>query len=239
MHHEHAGWFSPALQRDMQLEVIGHGGARVLVFPTSMGTRFEWIDRRMHEVLRDHVDRGWLQLFFLDQVTDESWYNETMHPGAQAWRHLQYLAYLADEVLPFSQSRNGTPFVIATGASFGAFHAASLAFKYPHLVQRLIGLSGMYDIRRFTGGFSDSTVYACNPMEFMAHEADPARLEAFRRQDIILAIGTDDPMLENNRRFSGLLWEKGIGNALREWHGFAHDWPWWEKMIRLYVGGHD
>ena len=32
---------------------------------------------------------------------------------------------------------------------------------------------------------------------------------------------------------------KGIGNALRIWNGHAHDWPIWEKMIRLYIGGHD
>ena len=33
--------------------------------------------------------------------------------------------------------------------------------------------------------------------------------------------------------------DEGIGNALRIWNGHAHDWPVWEKMIRLYIGGHD
>ena len=65
------------------------------------------------------------------------------------------------------------------------------------------------------------------------------KLRLHRRQDIILAVGLGDPALDNNRAFSGTLWSRGIGNALREWHGFAHDWPWWERMIRLYVGGHD
>ena len=36
-----------------------------------------------------------------------------------------------------------------------------------------------------------------------------------------------------------MLWQRGIGNALRIWDGFAHDWPSWERMLRLYVGGHD
>ncbi len=43
----------------------------------------------------------------------------------------------------------------------------------------------------------------------------------------------------NNVAFSGLLWGKGIGNALREWDGFAHDWPVWEQMVRMYLSGHD
>ena len=73
------GWHSPALRRDMELLVLGHGGARVLVFPTSLGNRYEWPDRRMHEVLGEHLERGWIQLFCLDQVHDESWYGK--HSG--------------------------------------------------------------------------------------------------------------------------------------------------------------
>ena len=46
-------------------------------------------------------------------------------------------------------------------------------------------------------------------------------------------------MYENNREFSAILWNKGIGNALRVWKGWAHDWPYWERMIRQYIGGHD
>ena len=65
------------------------------------------------------------------------------------------------------------------------------------------------------------------------------RLDAFRRQDIIFAIGEGDPVCDNNREFSALLWGKGIGNALRIWDGHAHDWPHWEDMVRTYIGGHD
>src|SRR3989304_7732858 len=33
-------WFSPSLQREMELLVFGHGGARPLVFPPSTGGGF-------------------------------------------------------------------------------------------------------------------------------------------------------------------------------------------------------
>ena len=75
--------------------------------------------------------------------------------------------------------------------------------------------------------------------DFVQHEHEPDRIAAFQRQDIILAIGKDDPSYLNNTAFSGILWGKGIGNALREWDGWSHDWPYWEKMIRMYIGGHD
>jgi esterase/lipase superfamily enzyme len=236
---ERHSWHSPALGRDMELQVVGHAGARVLVFPTSLGNHYEWPDRRMHEVLGEHLDRGWIQLYCLDQVHGESWYGDHLHPSDRARRHLDYDRYLRDEVLPFTLGRNPNPYLITVGASFGAYHAACFGFRHPHLVNRIIGMSGLYDVTRLTGGYSDANVYACNPSDFMRHEHDPGRLEAFRRQDIIFVIGHDDPSCDNNRELSGVLWQKGIGNALRIWDGWAHDWPYWEQMIRLYIGGHD
>jgi esterase/lipase superfamily enzyme len=100
-------------------------------------------------------------------------------------------------------------------------------------------LSGLYDIRRFTGGYSDDNVYASNPMQFIPNEHDPSRLDALRRQDIILAVGSGDPLCDNNRQFSTTLWDKGIGNALRVWNGWYHDWPYWQQMLRQYISGHD
>ena len=132
-------------------------------------------------------------------------------------------------MLPFTASRNSNGFVIAAGASFGAYLAASLGLRHPDLVHRIIGLSGFYDVKRFTGGYSDGNVYASNPFDFMRHEHDPGRLAAFRRQDIILAIGRDDPSCENNREFSATLWNAGVGNALRIWDGWCHDWPYWRR----------
>ncbi|MGH7658512.1 MAG: esterase family protein [Gemmatimonadales bacterium] len=223
----------------MDLLVFGHAGARVLVFPTSMGTCREWPDRRMHEVLGEHLHQGWIQLYCVDQVNGETWNAEWKHPGARAWDHLLYDRYLADEVVPFTLSRNDNPFLITTGASLGAWQAAAFGLRHPEQVSRIIGMSGLYDIKRLTGGYSDDNVYASNPFDFIRHEHDHGRLEAMRRQDIILAIGHDDPACDNNRAFSRLLWSRGIGNALRIWDGWAHDWPWWEKMILHYIGGHD
>ena len=60
----------------------------------------------------------------------------------------------------------------------------------------------------------------------------------FGQQDI-LAVGREDSLCESNERLSALLWQKGVGNALRVWDGFAHDWPVWHKMLQLYIGGHD
>ena len=220
----------------MELLSFGHAGARVLVFPTSMGRFFEWEDRGMIAALADQIDEGWIQLCCVDSVDSESWYAKRRHPGERAARHVQYERYVIEEVIPFTRI-NPNPFLIVTGTSFGAYHAMNLALRHPEQVGRVIGLSGVYDIKQMTEGYSDDTVYFNNPCDFLVHEHDANRLEQMRHLDIILATGRDDAGRANNEYLSRLLWEKHIPHALRLWDGWAHDWPYWTQMIRRYIGG--
>ncbi len=221
----------------MELLVFGRAGARVLAFPTSMGRFFDWEDRGMVASLGEHLDKGLIQIFCVDSIDAHSWYANTISPQERAHRHAAYDRYVLTEVVPFTLRTNPNPFLIVTGASFGAYHAANFSFRHPQLVGRVIGMSGYYDITRWTGGYSDDTVYFNNPTQYLPNEHDPERLALLRRLDIILATGRDDSGRPNNEYLSGILWDKGIWHALRIWDGWAHDWPWWQKMIRLYIGG--
>ncbi|GJM42752.1 MAG: esterase [Ardenticatenaceae bacterium] len=239
MNREYHRWYSPALEQDMELLVFGHSGARVLVFPTSKGRFYEWEDRGMMDLLGHHIHKGWLQVYCVDSVDAESWYAHWKHPGARAWRQVQYENYLVNEVLPLSWLKNQNRFLITVGASFGAYHAVNLALRRPDLVSRTIGLSGIYDISRWASGHSDGHIYANNPCAYIPQESDPHRLRLLRGLDIILAVGQDDGLRGNNEFLSAALWQKNIGNALRLWDGWSHDWPYWEKMLLNYIGGHD
>lgn len=238
MNREYHRWYSPSLHRDMELLVFGHAGARLLVFPTSRGRFFEWEDRRMMDTLGHQIGNGWLQVYCVDSVDAESWYAHR-HPAERIARHEQYHDYILNEVLPLTQQKNTNPFLITAGASFGGFHAVSFGLRHPDLVDRILSLSGLCDIRGFTDGYYDETLYFNNPVDFIPNENDPWRLEQLRRQDIILAVGRDDRLRDSNERLTAALWHKGIGNALRLWDGWAHDWPFWHKMLSLYIGGHD
>lgn len=239
MHREYHRWYSPSLNRDMEMLIFGHAGARMLIFPTSQGRYYEWEDRGMVGALWEHLERGWLQLYCVDSVDAESWYCNWAHPGGRAYRHHQYFEYLLNEVLPLSNHKNQNPFLMTMGASFGAYHAMTFGLKHPDKVDRILGFSGIYDIRAWTDGYSDDYVYFNNPMQFIEHESDPHRLNQLQQLDIIMAVGRDDRLVQSSRAMSGLLWSKGIGNALREWDGWSHDWPYWEKMMLTYINGHD
>jgi esterase/lipase superfamily enzyme len=221
----------------MDLLVFGHAGAKVMVFPTSRGRFFEWEDRKIWSNLSDQIDAGHFQIYCVDSVDGESWYNWSAHPGARAWRQTQYDNYLYHEVVPLMWSKNQHPFTITAGASFGAYHAMNFGLKHPDAVNRILGMSGIYDIGYWTSGFNGEHVYLNNPPWFVAGEKDPRRLEQLYKLDIIMVAGKDDPLLERSRQMSSVLWSKGIGNALREWDGWNHDWPYWEMMLRHYMGG--
>jgi len=223
----------------MELLVFGHAGARVMAFPASKHPFYDWENRGLVGALAGPLEAGQLQLFCVDQVDAESWYGWGLHPAQRAQRQAQYDAYLANEVVHFTLKANPDPFLIVAGPSFGAYHAVNFAFRHPELVGRVLGMSGIYDIRRFTGGHYDSNVYFNNPVDYLANEHDEGRLTALRRLDVILAVGRDDSLVGQNQHLSGLLGSKNIRHALRLWDGFAHDWSIWARMLPLYIGGPD
>ena len=239
MHREHHLWYSPRLQRDMELLIHGHAGARVLVFPTSQGRFYEYEDRGMVANLGDQLEQGSLQLFCVDSVDAESFYCRWAQPAGRITRHMQYESYILNEVLPLTERVNPNPFLIAHGCSFGAYHAMNIALRHPHRFGRVLALSGKYDMTGFFDGYYDQNIYYHTPRHFVPNLSDPEVLAALRRMDIIMAIGKEDPNIEDNRALSGDLWAKGIWHALREWDGWSHDWPYWAQMARLYIGGGD
>src|SRR6202035_3298800 len=145
--------------------VFGDAGARVLAFPPSKHPFYDWENRGLVASLHDRLARGELQLFCVDQVDAESWYGWGLPPARRAQRYGEYQRYLVEEVVPFTLQVNADPYLIVAGPSFGALHAVNFALHHPELVGRVLGMSGIYDIKRFTGGSCDDGVCFSNPVD--------------------------------------------------------------------------
>src|SRR6266851_3959746 len=113
---------SAALGRDMELLVFGERGTPVIVFPTSMGRFYQWEDFGMITHLQPRIEQGLLQLWCVDSVDGESFYNKQVDGLTRARRHLAYDRYVSEEVVPAIRSENGDLRLELLGASFGAFH---------------------------------------------------------------------------------------------------------------------
>lgn len=228
----------------MELLVFGHRGARVLVFPTSMGRFYEWEDHGMIAPLLPYLSQGCFQLFCLDSLDVESWYAADRPPAERALRHLDYDRYLGNEVLPFTRNLNPDPYLACLGASFGAFQAGNFAFRRPEEVNRLVALNGYYHLQylgvvdddpAWPDGYTDPAVYANDPCQYLAGELDPRRREALARMKITLATGENDRGRPNNELLSSLLRAQGIPHTVDVWRGGTHDWEAWRRMIQRYL----
>ena len=146
MKRDYRKWHSPALERDMELLVFGEGGTPVLVFPTSMGRFYQWEDFGMVAHMAERIDAGWLQLWCVDSVDAESFYDKKKAPQERAQRHLAYERYLVDEVLPNIRAENPVDFLIAVGAiiAFGVhIHLGWLDLSVVGWVLMLAGFVGL------------------------------------------------------------------------------------------------
>lgn len=236
MHREHVSWGSPRLGRSMDLLVYGHAGTPILAFPSSMGRFYEWEDFGMVDALSHQLHSGHNILICVDSVDHESLYNKGVDPFTRIKRHQQYEGYILEEVLPFARQRGSTDFVIATGASFGAYHATNFVLKRPWDFGKLIAMSGAFDIKSFLDGFYNQDVYFSNPVDYLPNLDDHNTLQALRDTHLILTAGEFDPCRGPTEYISQVLNDKGVGHHVDFIPGsFGHDWPWWKEQIVRHV----
>ena len=242
MHFEFHKWYSHRVGKDMGILIIGHAGAKVLVFPTRDGNHGEYERLRIHHGLAEKINNGHLQLFCVDSIDYDSLYAKWMRPQDRIRRHMQYEEYILNEVLPFMSLKNNHECTISHGLSLGAFHATNIAFRHPHLFRKLCAFSGRYDLTMniewfgdLFDGYYDENIYYNTPAHYLPQLDTEHPLYHLCRMDIVMVIGREDPFLENNRFISRTLWDKGIRNTLHEWDERAHQGYYWRKMAPLYL----
>lgn len=242
MRREYHKWHSPSLNRDMELLAFGHGGSNVLVFPTRVGRFFDYENWGMVEALRDKIDAGRIRLICVDSVDEESFYCYWNDPKDRVLRHLDYENYILNEVFPFALETNNDQHFVAHGCSLGAFHAINLAFRHPSRFDKVVALSGRYDLASSMGshrglfdGYYDENIYFNTPSHYMPNMSDDELVNALRRMEIIFAVGEWDNFLNNNIEFSDILRSKDIPHGFYIWSKEAHKPKYWRQMVKIYL----
>jgi esterase/lipase superfamily enzyme len=225
----------------MELLIFGHGGERVIVFPTREGRFYDYENFGLVAALTHQIESGRIQLFCVDSVDSESVYAWGKSPKDRIARHTQYEQYILNEVIPLTAIVNSNPTLAAHGCSIGAWHAVNIAFRNPWQFQRVVALSGRYDLTQSVGNFPDlfgghydTDIYFHTPNHFIPNVSDPNLIEKLRSLRISLAVGEHDPFGGSNRRLSESLWEKGVGHSLDIWNGEAHRARYWRQMAPCY-----
>jgi esterase/lipase superfamily enzyme len=228
--------YSSSLGREMESLIFGEAGLPVVVFPTSSGRFFEFEDQGMVAALAAKIDARQLQLFCVDSVDAESWYNRSASPRRRISRHMQYEDYLIHEVVPLVRERNSDARLFSMGCSFGGYHAVNIALRHPDVFTGFVSLSGAFDLESFLGGYYDQDFYYHLPTHYLPNLTDPWFLDRCRRSSYLLATGWDDQCLAQNQELDRILTAKEIAHQFYIWDlPKTHDWPVWQRMAQEYL----
>jgi esterase/lipase superfamily enzyme len=234
------GWFSPSLNKSMEIVTYGHYGFPLLFFPTAAADFLEYERFQVIDTIADLINAGKVKVFSINSINNESWLNRGVHPRYKGIRQQEYNNYIANEVVPYIwNSCQGQIGIITAGASLGAFHCANQLFRRPDLFDGMIAMSGSYDIRGYyQGDYYDENIYFNNPVDYLPKLEDQEYLPLLRQKQHIHIL-TGQGAYETpyaSRRLSAILTEKGIPHELDLWgYDMPHDWPTWRAMMRYYL----
>ena len=219
----------------------GHYGRPVVAFPSENGEPHDWEERGMVDAIGWLIEEGRVKLYCIPSFDRESWTRRDLPLEERARRHGHYEWWLLTRLVPFVQADSHTSELIATGSSFGAYHAANICLKRADLFPVAICMSGVYDVSVQGGGERGDAVYFNNPVDYVAH-LDGDHLAWLRdHANLLLLCGQGQwedttGALESTKRFGSLLTEKGIRHEVDLWgHDVPHDWPSWRRQIAHHL----
>ena len=239
MKKQHYSWFSPILNKDMDINIYGHAGKPVLVFPSSGGTFYEFEDFGMVGAAEGFIEEGRIMLFTVGSLDNESWLNQNIHPAERAKRHNDYDAYITQEVIPFIKTMSSRCDIMTTGCSLGAYHAMNFFLRHPDVFDAVIALSGCYQLSYFVGDYCDDNVYFNSPLMFLPNLNDNWYLDRYRQSQIVACCGQgawEDEMIRDTGRLSEIFKEKNIPAWCDFWgKDVNHDWDWWRVQFPYFL----
>jgi esterase/lipase superfamily enzyme len=229
-------WYSHQLGRDMDVLTFGHDGMPYVVFPTSMGTFYEYEDRGMVAALAPKINAGQLRLVCVSTVDTETFYAKSWHPRARIDRYLAWERYLVEDVVPFVAGMSGGAPTGVTGCSFGAYHALTMALRHPDVFHSCVTMGGAFDVTRFLDGYYDQDAYLLCPPHFLPGLDDPWFLDRIRHNKWVFVTGEHDICRGETEYAAHLFAARGLPHAVHVWgRGSEHDWPEWRRMAAAYL----
>jgi esterase/lipase superfamily enzyme len=227
----HIHYYSNTLGRNINLEISGHWGYPILMFPSSGGQYTQNTDFGLSASVMKYVDQGRIKLYNVETIDMLSFYDDHLDSATKIHNYELYMQFLKDELIPYIQKECNVHRIAVAGVSFGGFHAANTAFRFPDLVSHLIAMSAAFSIRNMTPQLDDTRIYFNCPDEFMQQEEG----WKFEHMQIVLSTSDWDICLDKNKRMSAILNEKGITHWYDEKKWISHDWPLWNMVFPEYI----
>lgn len=240
MRRELMSWWSPNLDRTMEIVAYGHYGQALLLFPSAAADYLEYERFHLIESIAPFIEAGRVKVYSINSINSESWLNDRLFGRQKIVRHQQYNQYIVDEVVPFIyRDCDGPTPIITSGVSLGAFHAANCFFRRPDVFDGVIAMSGIYDLKSYSKGYYDEDCYFNSPMDYLPNLTDQYWLNLLRSKHTVSFLSGrgnyEDPAA--SEAIGRVLSMKGIPHDVDLWgREWSHDWPTWRAMLPHYLG---
>lgn len=229
-------WRSPSLGKDMTVTVYGDSGTPILGLPTRGKDSSQWEKQGMTEAISLQLEKGFNRLFCVESVTKESFLNEKIEPRQRVLRQQQYELYIIEEVVPFIRKQSSIDYLIIAGVDMGAYQAVNLALKHPKEFGRAIGMSGIYDIKRFMDDYYDDNVYYNNPVDYLPNLNKQPLLDRVRKVDYRIVSYQQDARKGEAERMAQVMRMKFVEHKLDIWNVDETDeWELWPQMLKAHI----
>lgn len=203
------------------------------------GTHTDWIN---FSRIRELSDR--YRIAVIMPSGENHFYVDDEERGALYGEYIgSELVGFTRKLFPLSDAREET---FIGGLSMGGFGAIRNGFKYASVFSRIIALSSAiipYKIANMEPGFKDGIAdYGYYRSVFgdlsrlLGSDKDPEALVKLLKDSgselpaLYMACGTEDFLLDVNRRFHAFLIQEQVGHVYRESPG-EHTWAFWNDKI--------
>ena len=236
--------WSSVLNREMEFKVYGSAGVPVLALPARGGRFYDWENNGMPDAIAPLLNEGKVQLFCADSIDGEAVLNGDIPVRRRAEMEEKYFVYLTAELAPRVLALNGAAKdakLWCVGIDLGAVHAVNCRLRRPKLFAGAIGLSGLYDVRRFLGNAADDLILRNAPLAYLAEDGlvDQKLLAKAEENALLLCAGQgsyEGDALVDTQAMADALTDCGLPVHLEVWgNDVSHDWYWWGKELNLFA----
>ena len=235
-------FYSKYLNRDMEFKVYGSGsGMPVMFIPCQAGRYWDFESFKMIDYWAKWIEAGHCTVYSVDSIDNEAWAAMGQDKRWRIENHEKWYNYIVEEMVPSIHEMHGNYDRILTfGCSMGAMHAANLFFRRPDIFGGCFAISGLYDNKEFFGDYCDDLVYQNCPNLYLENiPSDHFYIDMYNKSKPLIVCGQgawEEPLLESTRWLDTVCCQKGIKARFEYWGlDVNHDWPWWYKMVDLYV----
>lgn len=235
MRREITAWWSPNLNKNMEIVAYGHYGTALLLFPSAAADYLEYERFHLIEAIAPYIESGKFKVYSINSINSESWLNDQMSGREKSVRHQQFNQYVLEEVVPhIFRDCDGEVPIITSGVSLGALHAANTYFRRPDVFAGTIAMSGIYDLKSYSKGYFDEDCYFNSPVDYLPNLEDEYWLNMLRSKHHVHFLSGrgayEDPSA--SVAIGRILAAKGIPHEIDLWgYEWSHDWPTWRAML--------